>query len=144
MVKLVIAVAVLAGLVFLASIPVIVVQHVRSVAAERPLNVANGTVVAVEPDASGYLATVEFEARHGDVRRVGIHIEAIGSGPTRRPTFDVGARVLVDFDPANPADARIGGIGPLWAAIVWRAVAGSVSLLVAVAVYVFSRTPRTA
>lgn len=110
MIKLAIGVAVVAGLVCLASIPVMVGQHFQRRMAEPPWDVANGTVVAVDADGAGYLAIVEFRPGSGATVRARVHVDAVGSGPRRRPMRDVGSRVIVEFDPANPVSACLGGI----------------------------------
>ena len=136
----VVGIAIVVGLVVWASIPVIVVRHFRSLATQPPMDWANGTVVAVEARGDDYEAVVEFSPRRDETIRVNLPLETIGIGPTRRPAWEVGRRVTVAFDPKNPANARIGGIGPLWNAIVARAFAGCVSLIVAAVLFLSTRS----
>jgi hypothetical protein len=135
--------ATLVGVLSLASIPVIVSQDLRSTMASTPLGGdANGTVVAVESKGDGYVATVEFPARPETLVRARIPIDAIGSGPWRRAEVDVGDPVIVLFNPANPSEARLGGIRQLWSAIVKRAAVGAIGLITAVAIHVATQSRR--
>jgi hypothetical protein len=139
-----IGIAIVVGLVVWASIPVIVVRHFRSIAAQPPSEWANGTVVAVETRGDDYIAVVEFSPKRNEMLRVELPLESIGIGPTRRAAWEVGRHVIVAFDPKNPTNARIGGIGPLWNAIVARAFAGCISLIVAALLFLSTRSRRPA
>jgi hypothetical protein len=87
---------------------------------------------------------VEFSPRRDQTMRVTLPLDTIGIGPTRWPAWEVGRRVTVAFDPKNPTNAHIGGIGPLWNAIVARAFAGCVSLMFAAIMYLSQRAQRPA
>ena len=142
--RYVIGIAIVIGLVVWASIPVIVVRYFRELATQPPTDWAPATVVAVEPRGDDYIAVVEFKTTPGATVRANLPLESIGIGPARRPAWEIGRHVTVAYDLKDPTIARIAGIGPLWNAIVARAFAGCISLIIAAVLFLSNRQPRAA
>ncbi len=136
-----IGIAAVAGLVVWASIPVVVARHFRELAKAPPTDWANARVISIEPHGDDFIAVVEFSPRQDVTVRATLPVDAIGIGPMRRPAWEVGREVTVAFDPKNPTNAHLGGIGDLWSAIMWRAFLGYVSLFFAAILY-FSKKWR--
>ena len=123
----------------LLSIPFLIVGHLRDSSRRSLGGVANGTVVAVEPDGRAFTMVVEFQASLGAVpRRFRSPADTAGlllQRPRQRP----GDPVLVAYDPGNPAIAHVFDVRSVWLTVVRRAF---LSLILLVAVFLLLLATR--
>ena len=132
----------LAGLACLASIPLKILDHHRDRSRQPSAAVANGIEVDVEPSGQDFLATVEYRIGPTSAPiRYQSATPAIGY-VLRRPTLQQGDRVVVEFDPRKPHEARVFSIAPLWWSVVRRAIAGGLLLVGAIAILISWGPPR--
>jgi len=91
----------------LATVAVLIVMNTRKFIARAES--ARGTVVEMAGDRDGYAPVVKFRTAKGRERSFE---EAGRSNP---PSYAVGERVQVLYDPKHPDDARIDSFSDLWA-----------------------------
>src|SRR5262245_51478063 len=136
----------LLSLALFASIPVAVFDDMRRRVAEttRERAVVNGRVKDLAEVEDHLMAVVQFSPQAGQIYTINVDAGGGGRFDFAAPSMKIGDSVVVQFNPENPLQARVFSFHVLWTSVVRRAVAGSASLLVAVAAFALARLRRRA
>jgi len=110
----------LAGLAILGkAVSVVIDRRHEIAAATRADGVVIDLIASHDSESETYHPRVRFVTANGEV------VEFTGSVGSDPPGFDIGERVAVLYDPANPNDARIDAFFQLWFAPLMLGILGT-------------------